>query len=98
MMDNFTADDIEFIMDCLDTSLESERNSAWRDGLMGMMLASDKDAALKASGKLNDSLDTLKRRSKPKAERITLLKAKLIGIRDSLASKAAFAGTCEPTT
>ena len=84
MMSELTYDDYNFLLEALDAKQSSLMMSGVAMGLVGAMLSDDSD---EAKERLHSSVDDAEVESKAIEERVIMLKAKLITIRDQLMIK-----------
>ena len=76
---NLTYEDYDFILEALDAKASEASTSGMMSGMLGMMVSKDKD---EAEGIMTEALDKGKEKDQLIKERIVLLKAKIITLRD----------------
>jgi hypothetical protein len=84
-MKMFTEDELELLQQGLDTIMSNKSAMKLNDLMLGTLLAPTKEAALANADKVNQEMKEDEEKNKALKNRITLLKAKLIQLSDSLA-------------
>ncbi len=80
----FTEDELELLQQGLDTIMSNKAAMKLNDLMLGTILAPTKEAALANADKVNQEIKEDEEKNKALKNRITLLKAKLIQLSDSL--------------
>ena len=80
----FTEDELELLQQGLDTIMSNKSAMKLNDLMLGTLLAPTKEAALANADKVNQEMKEDEEKNKALKNRITLLKAKLIQLSDSL--------------
>jgi hypothetical protein len=83
-MKMFTEDELELLQQGLDTIMSNKSAMKLNDLMLGTLLAPTKEAALANADKVNQEMKEDEEKNKALKNRITLLKAKLIQLSDSL--------------
>jgi hypothetical protein len=83
-MKMFTEDELELLQQGLDTIMSNKAHMKLNDLMLGTLLAPTKEAALANADKVNQEMKEDEEKNKALKNRITLLKAKLIQLSDSL--------------
>ena len=74
-----TYDDYNFLLEALETKSREATSAGFTNGLLGMIFAKDQE---EAKGQLDHVMEEAKEKDNLISERIVLLKAKLITLRD----------------